>query len=133
MKQRKFIFDLAQKGKKPMEIENLLKEQFGKEAFHKTAIYKWSKNANLGFDLENEREPPGPKPDEQLCIRILQILEEEPFSSLCSIANELNEENSTIYRYLTKYLGKEYRVSKWIPHSLDNAKKETEWKQQKSF
>lgn len=123
MKQRKFIFDLAQNGKKPMEIENLLKEQFGKEAFHKTAIYKWSNYAKIGLDLENEREPPGPKPDEQLCIRILQILEEEPFSSLRSIADILNEENSTIYRYLTKYLGKEYRVSKWIPHSLDNAQK----------
>lgn len=123
MKQRKFIFDQAQNGKNPKEIENLLKEQFGKEAFHKTTIYKWFNYSKLGFDLENERERPGPKPDEQLCTRIQQIIEEEPFSSLRSIADELNEENSTIYRYLTKYLNREYRSSKWIPHSLNDALK----------
>ena len=66
MKKRKFIFDQAQNGKKSMEIENLLKEQFGKEAIHKTAIYKWFNYAKLGFDIENERETPGPKPYEQL-------------------------------------------------------------------
>lgn len=66
MKKRKLIFNQAQNGKKSMEIENLLKEQFGKDAINKTAIYKWFNYPKLGFDIENERETPGPKLDEQL-------------------------------------------------------------------
>lgn len=57
-------------------------------------------------------------PDEMLCLRIQQILEEKPYSSLRSIGDELNETNVTIYRYMTKYLHKILKASKWGPHSL---------------
>ena len=119
MKQKRFIFEKANEGKKLKEIQILLNDQFGKEAYSKTTVYKWAAQAKLGFDAEIKTEPPGPKPDEQLCLRILQVLEDKPFSSTRSIAEELNEYNSTIYNYLTKYLNRVYRSSKWLPHKID--------------
>lgn len=104
MKQKRFIFEKANEGQKPKEIQIHLNEQFGKEAYSKTTVYKWAARAKLGFDVESEAEPPGPKPDEQLRVRILEVLEDKPFSSLRSIAADLNEDKSTIYRYLPKYL-----------------------------
>lgn len=56
MKQRKLINDLTQNSKKLKKIENLLKEQFGKKAFHKTVRYKWSNYIKLGFDFKNEKD-----------------------------------------------------------------------------
>lgn len=133
MKQKRFIFEKANEGKKPKEIQILLNDQFGIEAYSKTTVYKWAAQAKLGFDPEIDVEPPGPKPDEQLCHRILQVLEDKPFSSTRSIAEELNEYNSTIYNYLTKYLHRVYRSSKWLPHKIDLKQKQNRVTQIKSL
>ena len=71
--------------------------------------------------------------NEQLCVRIEQVLDEKPFSSLRSIGDELNENNVIIYRYLTKYLHKIYKHSKWVPHSLSLAQKKNRMEQSKEL
>lgn len=133
MKQREYIFNLTKDGKSPGEIQNFLHEQFGKQALSRTTVYKWAGQAKLGFSITNEREHPGPKPDEILCLRIQQILEEKPYSSLRSIGDELNETNVTIYRYMTKYLHKVFKASKWVPHSLNLDQKKKRVEQSKAL
>lgn len=133
MKQREYIFNLTKDGKSPGEIQDFLHEQFRKQSLSRTTVYKWAGQAKLGFSITNEREHPGPKPDEILCLRIQQILEEKPYSSLRSIGDELNETNVTIYRYMTKYLHKVFKASKWVPHSLNLDQKKKRVEQSKAL
>ena len=124
MNKREYIFELTKNGKKPNEIQQLLQQRFGEEAFNRTTVYKWSTQARIGINIENENERPGRKPDDQLLIRIQQILEEMPYSSTRSITDILNENNNIVYRYLTLYLGKIYKASRWVPHFLNLTQKQ---------
>ena len=119
MKSKRFIFEKANEGQNPKEIQIFLNEQFDKEVNSKTNVYKQIAQTKLGFDFGNETEPPGQKSDEKLCIRILEVLEDKPFSLFRSIASYLNEDISTIYRYLNKCFHRVYRSSKRIPHQID--------------
>lgn len=123
MNQKEYIFKLTEQGKKPDEIKQFLEKRFGEEAYHRSTIYKWHGQAKIGVSIENNNDRPGNKLDDQLLIRVQQVLEEEPFSSTRSIADKLKENNVTIYRYLTKYLHKVFKSSRWIPHFLTNAQK----------
>ena len=114
----------AEKGLSADSIKCLCKEHFGKQAFSSKTIYKWISMYKLGVPLNEERGKPGPKPDEQLLTRIQELLEEEPFISVRQIAQQLNEAPTTIHRYLTVFLGRQYKVTKWIPHLLTSAQKE---------
>ena len=122
--QKEYIFKLTNEGKRPAEIQQLLQQRFGQEAFHRTTVYKWSAQARIGVDINDKGEQRGNKPDEQLLIRIQQILDDEPFSSTRSIAHTLNENNMIIYRYMTIYLKKVFRLSRWVPHFLDQSQKQ---------
>ena len=124
MDQKAFIYMQAEKGLSADSIKCLCKEHFGKQAFSSKTIYKWISMYKLGVPLNEERGKPGPKPDEQLLTRIQELLEEEPFISVRQIAQQLNEAPTTIHRYLTVFLGRQYKVTKWIPHLLTSAQKE---------
>lgn len=123
MKQRNFICKLANEGEKPKNIEELLQRRFGEEALKRSEVYRWAGLAKLGYDPNYEKEKPGPKPDEQLLKRIEEILDEEPFASLHYIAELLNENTTIIYRYLTQFLHKVYKSSRWLPHELTQQQK----------
>lgn len=122
---------LLKLGKKPNEIELILQQHFDEEGFRRT-VYKWSPQARIGINIGNEKETTSRKPDEQLLIRIQQILEEMPYSSTCSIADILNENNNILYRYLTVYLGKIYKASKLFSHFLNSIQKQNRVNETKS-
>lgn len=61
------------------------------------------------------------------------MLDEKPFSSLRSIGDELKENNVIIYRYLTKYLHKIYKHSKWVQYSLSLLQKKNRMEQSKEL
>lgn len=122
MNQRDFIIKLAKEGHDEKEIEEQLKIMFGQQAYKHTAIYKWMALTSLGKE-DAPKEKPGPKPDEQLILRISQILLEYPFASIREIAEDLKESPSIIYRYLTSELGRVFKFSRWLPHSLSEPQK----------
>lgn len=82
------------------------------QAYCIQTVYKWITRCILGFEFGEKHEKPGPKPDDQLLTRIIQILDDRPFSSTRYVAQLPNEDNSTIWRYLTKNLGLVYKQSK---------------------
>ena len=62
-------------------------------------IYKWVTLSKLGKENEpNEKQ--GQKADDQLICRIIQVLDEFPHAYTRQITDILNENESTIYRYI---------------------------------
>ena len=114
--QRNFIKKLTNEGHKPIEIKSKLDIQYGKSALCLKSVYNWY---NL-FKLEYEST----EDDDQLSITIDHIFEEEPYSSIQCIAHKVNSNPATVYRYVTLYLQRVYRHSKYVPHFLNEFKKE---------
>ena len=123
MKQVQFIHKLAAEGLKEHEIEIKLHEQFGNEAFKKTAIYKHMDLEHLGFK-EDEKEPRTQnRVDTQLLNSIQQALFKEPYSTIRSIADKLKVSVTTTWRYVHIHLGYVYKHTRWVPHILNDEQK----------
>ena len=113
MEMREMIFNLHKKGTSPKEIEKILKEEFGKHAYNLSTIYYWIAKAKVGIEDVQDEVRPGRPIDDQLLIRIREVLEEQPFSSINYIANTLKSSKATIFRYVTKQLGMIYKHSRY--------------------
>lgn len=122
MNQRDVIVNLAKNGRNVEEIDARLKIMFGQQAYTKKTIYKWKALVTIGKE-DAPKEKPGPKRDEQLIERISTIIEANHFASTRQIAEELNEPPAKIWRYLTSEMGRIYRLSRWVPHSLSDMQK----------
>lgn len=125
MKQVTEIKKLASQKFKASEIKIKMDEMFGQEAFSLATIFKYANEEKFQFNTSQNHELPGRKPDEQLIKRINEILNDEPFSSVRDIANQLRENPSTIYRYLTSYIGLVYKHSRLVPHQLSDFQRMT--------
>lgn len=122
MKQREVIIEMAKNGRDVEEIERHLHFMFGQQAYTKKTIYKWMALVKIGKE-DAPKEKPGPKPDEQLIVRISEILESNHFASTRQIADELKEPPAKVWRYLTTEMGRIYKHSRWLPHSLTELQK----------
>lgn len=125
MKQVAEIKKLASQKIKASEIKIRMDEMFGQEAFCLATIYKYMNEEKFQFNINQKHELPGRKPDEQLIKRINEILNDEPFSSVRDIANQLRENPSTIHRYLTSYIGLVFKHSRLVPHQLSDFQRMT--------
>lgn len=125
MKQRCFIKDHFEQGEHAVEIKEKLDIQFGREVYSISTVYRKIALLKCGQTSLEDAPRAGRSIDEQLLKRISDVLEEEPYSSLRYIANILNSNESTIYRYITLYLHKKYVHTRWIPHSLNDAQKKS--------
>lgn len=123
MKQHECIKKLAKEGHDFEYIENFLHEEFGKQALSRASIYRWMATVKFSQKAFEKKEPCGQPLDTQLLHRISEELEKMPFASSYVIADNLNEVQSTVYRYLTKHLGLVYKLSYWVPHSLNYEQK----------
>ena len=126
MSQKDIIINLYKQGCNHQQISDILKMKFGESTYKPSTIYKWMKEAKFNLPLANRRldeEEAKNAIDEQLLLRIQQILEDEPFSSIRSIASVLNAPKSTIHRYMTVHLKLVYRHTRWLPHFLNNDQK----------
>lgn len=63
MKQVSLVKDLASQGLEANEIKSKLAEQFGKELYGMTTIYKYRNEVKFGFQTNDQKEKPGRKPD----------------------------------------------------------------------
>ena len=123
MSQKERIQTLAREGHKAGEIEGILKIEYGLHAYKLSTIYKWVADTKFSSSAHEKKGTPGRKPDEQLLVRIQDVLEEMPFASTRVIADKLHIWQSKAYRYLTQYLGLVYKLSYWVPHSLSDEQK----------
>lgn len=123
MEKKERIIELAREGHSPKETFLILQEEFGQHAPCMSCIYKWYQKVKLGAESEQEQNKPGRKPDEELLTKIADLLEEEPFSSIGHMSRTFNIPKSTAHRYVTKYLGRVYKHTRWVPHLLSNANK----------
>ena len=80
MNQREVIIQMAKNGRDVEEIEVHLNIMFGQQAYTKKTIYKWMALTKVGKE-DAPKEKTGPKPDEQLIVRISEILESDHFAS----------------------------------------------------
>ena len=118
MEQKRRIYELAAQGQNAQEIKRILNEEFGKHSYSLSNIYIYVKNYKLGIPLDAQKEKPGPKRDEQLVIRIHQVLENESFASTRYIADLLNESHITIWRYLVEEMHYVLKHTNWVPGFL---------------
>ena len=123
MQQRKLIVEMYEKDASPEQIKNELDIQFGLHAYSISTVYRKIDLLKCGVNILDNEDRPGRPIDEQLLARIDQIIEEEPFSSIRYIANILNSSESTVYRYVTMYLHKIYKHTRWVPHMLSPEQK----------
>lgn len=121
--QKELIIQLAREGHGYDEIQKELQNQFGQYAYKQNAIYKYMRQVKLGCFEAEVSSFNGERIDEQLLTRILQVIEENPFFSVRSIAMRLNVTPSIIHRYLTQELNYVYTHSRWVPHSLNSSQK----------
>lgn len=66
---------------------------------------------NIGFKFDEKGDAPGLSIDAQLLFRIVETINDEPYSSTRQVAKVLNENRSTVWRYLTVNLGLVYKRS----------------------
>lgn len=126
---------LASQEVKAKEIKIKMEEMFGQQAFYITTIYKYINEERFNFDSNCEHQMPWGKPDEILIARLNEILKDEPFSSVRTIAEDLKENSGTIHRYLTSYVGLVYKHSRYVKNSalVMIVKNYREWLYQLSF
>ena len=110
----------------PQDIEEQLKVEYGTHAYNISTLYKWHSRTITGRTDPQERERPGIQRDEQLLVRIAQVLEAEPYASVRNIAHNLGETPSIVWRYTTQELHLQYKTSRLIPHTLTNDQKKRE-------
>ena len=126
MNQKEMIIDFYKNGLDHEQISELLQIKFGESAYKSSTIYKWMKEAKLNLPLAKQTLSEKKEKisyDEQLLKRIQEILKEEPFSSIRSIASKINAPKSTVYRYMKDHLHYVYRHTRWLPHFLTNQQK----------
>lgn len=119
-KQNELLQKMTSEGCCKEEIENALQIRFGQEAMKSSTIYQKMRLVRCNVDITKEREYHSERIDEQLVIAIQNILNEFPFSSVRSISHDLHVPSTTIYEYLTRILKLKYRITRWLPHELND-------------
>ena len=119
-KQNELLQKMTLEGCNKEEIENALQIHFGQETMKSSTIYQKMKLVRCKVDITKEREYHSERIDEQLVIAIQNVLNEFPFSSVRSISHELHVPSTTIYEYLTRILKLKYKISRWLPHELND-------------
>lgn len=120
-KQNKVVQEMTLQQCTKDQIEKTLNRKFGEESMKSSTIYQKMRLVRCGQDKTQDRQYHSDRIDQQLSIAIQNVLEEYPFSSVRSIARDLNTPSSTIHRYLTEVLHLKYRLTRWLPHVLSDA------------
>ena len=123
MEQRLLIEELVKIGLLPKKIQKKLDKRFGESELKDSAMYKWIRIAKLNFPVDEKPYRPGRHIDEQLLFRIQEEHLKNQFSSVRSIAHTLKAPISTVYHYMTDYLGLVFRHTRWVPHILSDDQK----------
>ena len=106
-------------------IEKDLITLYGDRAPKTTFIYKWKDAIRNGVTSFNDAPRPGrPSQYDETDRVILSILEEEPFSSVRSIASKLDLCRETVRIILKEKLGLQKFKCRWVPNILTQSHKD---------
>ena len=124
MSQYDYVINHAKRDDKVREIHRHCCIEFGLRAYSIPSIYRIVREFRCSNSKPKEESTRGRPIDTQLVRAVRGVLKNEPYSSVRSIAQTLNSNPATIYRYLTKYIDLVYKHTKWIPHFLLSFQKE---------
>jgi hypothetical protein len=105
--QRATIRFLCKERVSPEDIHAHLEAQFGDDTDSEQSIQRWCQYVRQGREDLHEEVQSGRPPIDFLDIRILALLDEQPFQSAYSIAETLDVSYSTILNRLRESLGME--------------------------
>jgi histone-lysine N-methyltransferase SETMAR len=123
-KQRAVIEFLRLEGETGDNIHSRLVKVYGDEAYSRSAVFEWVREVDNGRTDLKDLPRSGRARDLQISSQITTLLQEFPFHSTRSLADEVGVCNQTIANYLER-MGYSFRVLKWVPYPLnsDNKKK----------
>lgn len=118
---RKLIYFFWESGLSPPDICKNINSTHGQGTVSVRTCQRWVSKFNDGkVDCSDAKRSGRPSLD--LDDQILQILEEDKYSTTRQIAEELGVCHETVRKKLNE-MGKRYLVNKWIPYRLSEANK----------
>jgi hypothetical protein len=102
----------------PEDIHARLEAQFGDTTYSMRSVWRWCQSVRQGSEDLHDEVRSGRLLIDFLNIRILALLDEQPFHSAYSIAEALCVFHSTILGHLRELLGMKNLHLRWIPPEL---------------
>lgn len=118
-KQNELVQKMVKKNCSINEIKYALHKKFGEEAMRKSTLYQKVRLVRCGQNIVKLKRPGCERYDTQLACSIKKFLHEYPYASVRIIAHSLRIPIVTAHRYLTKYLKMKYKVTRWLPYTLN--------------
>jgi len=107
-------------GKTPKVIHDEMVEAYKEGAPSYNFVCKWVRRFNAGRTDINDDQRSGRPRLGGAVDDVSSHLEEQPFASVRSTAQELGLAPTTVYRIFTNDLGLKKFVSHWVPHTLSD-------------
>jgi len=124
-KQRTNIKFLVKLGKSGNEIREMTVQVYGDNAVKKTAVYKWVKSFSVGREIVTDEERsgrPATSRTEEKITKIRQILPENRWLTVRSIAEQVNIDRETVRKILAEDLELRKVCAKWAQRSSPKTK-----------
>ena len=120
---RGFILFCVLEGSTNMEIHERLHKVFRGKGPCVRTVAKWAAQFRAGdYTLKDAHRTGRPK-NEGLPDAIRKLLDEQPFSSTYTLADELGVSRKTVSKVLTHDLKLKRYISRWVPHTLTDGQK----------
>jgi hypothetical protein len=116
--QRVIIRFLSKKRVSPEDIHARLEAHFGDATYSERSVRRSSQYVQQGREDWHDKVRSGRSQIDFFDIRILALLDEQPFHSPYSIAEALSVAYSTIMSHLQKLRDIQNFHFRWIPHEL---------------
>ena len=132
LEQPKNIKFLVKHGKSGNKIREMLLQVDGDNTVKKTAIYKWVKRFSEGRESVTDEERsvrPATSRTEEYIAKIRQIVCENHWLTVRSIAEQVNIDRETVRKILTEDLNMRKVCAKMVPKELmkNNGKEESQF------
>ena len=128
LEQRTNIKFLVKLGKSGKEISEMLVQVYWDNVMKKTAVYKWVKRFSEGRESVTDEERsgrPATNRSEEIIAQIRQIVSENLWLTVRSIAEQVNIDRETVRKILTEDLDTRKVCVKMVPEELTEEQKQT--------
>ena len=108
----------------------MLVQVYGDSAMKKTAVYKWVKRFSEGRESVSDEDRsgrPAPSRTEENIAKVHQIVHENRWLTVRSIAEQVNIDTETVRKILTEDLDMRRCVQKWFQRSSPKNKSKEEF------
>ena len=120
---REFVRLHCQEMRTKTELHAALTRAFPDNPVSYQTVTREARKALWSSNSSSDSPTLGRPRDEDLSGRISRYLEENPYASLRAIAAQVGACPSTVRQHLLDDLGYQFKKTRWIPHTLDEAGK----------